>query len=128
MFREGLNLIKDIVISILILACIVLRLIVIFYDKLPITKSISEPDHYTLSQKMQQELGDTSIDSTEEIVVNYNINAKDLKEYEENNEYNKGKSDPFGGVIKIDNNTEDNDDSSSTTNNSSGFYEDDGTK
>ena len=132
MFNKGINLIKDIVVSILIIACIVLLLVVIFYDKISITRVIPEADYYTLSEEMQQELGDTNIEETEEIVINYHIDAKDLKKYEKNNEYDKGKSDPFSQVIDIHENTNtenQNNNSSSTTNDNSGnFYEDDGTK
>ena len=132
-----LNFIKDAVISIIILACIVLLFVVIFYDKISITKAIPEADYYTLTKEMQEELDDTNIDKTEEVVINYHIDAKDLKKYEKNNEYDKGKSDPFSAVIDIHENTNaenGNSNSSSTntnnntTNNNSGFYEDDGTK
>lgn len=129
-----LNFFKDLIISLLILGCIVLLLIVFYYDKISITKSIPEADYFTLTKDMQLELGEKDVDETEEVVIKYYINSKDLEKYEKNNEYDKGKSNPFADVIDINENTNkenENSSSSSTTgndNNNSGFYPDDGTK
>jgi len=129
MANKGLEIIKDIITSILILVCIVVVLCIIFYDRISISKVIPETEDYILTQKMQEELKDTNLDDTQEVVVNYYIDASDLKKYEQTKEYDKGKSNPFAEVDIS--NTNNSNESSSTTNNtntSGNFYEDDGTK
>lgn len=136
MRKQNIELIKDFFISILIIACIGIVLTAIFYDKISLSKVIPETQDYMLSEEMQQELENTILNGAEEMIVNYYINATDLKKYEKTNEYVKGKSNPFAIEDIIDtndtNNTVTGGNSSSNTNNnntnSGNFYEDDGTK
>ena len=130
---QNIELIKDFFISLLVVACIGIILIAIFYDKISLSKIIPETQEYVLSSEMQQELDNSSLNGAEEIIVNYYINATDLKKYEKNNEYVKGKSNPFAleDIIDVNNNTTTGNNSSSGANentNSGNFYEDDGTK
>jgi len=133
MKRQNIELIKDFFISLLIIACIGIILIAIYYDKISLGKIIPESEEYMLSSEMQQELDNASLNGAEEIIVNYYINATDLKKYEKTNEYVKGKSNPFAieDITDINNNSTTGGNSSSNTNentNSGNFYEDDGTK
>lgn len=127
---KALEIIKDLFISILIVACLIFVLGVVFYDKISLGKVIPESQDYELSKEMQEELKETNLDNSQEVIVNYYIKATDLNKYEKTNEYVKGKSNPFAAestdpdnTISGDNNTSDNNNSSSE-----GFYEDDGTK
>jgi len=127
MGRQTVDLIKDLIISILIIACIILVLAIFFYDKIAISKMVPEAEEYVLSEQMQQELENTSLDNAQEIIVNYYIDGKDLNKYEKTNEYNKGKGAPFSNIsTPVTGNN-----SSSNTNNgniSQNFYEDGGIK
>ena len=126
--------IKDLIVSLLIVVCIVIILSMLFYDDIALGKVIPEAEDYTLSTEMQNELEYSKLDDAEEVIVNYYIDASDLKKYEKTNEYVKGKSNPFADVsnLEVENNTAagDNNTSSDTNNNdgNGGFYEDDGTK
>ena len=53
MKKFNLNLIKDLIISILIVACIVLILSVVLYDKISLSKVIPEAEEYTLTNEME---------------------------------------------------------------------------
>ena len=82
---------------------------------------------------MQKELEDSELEDAQEVIVNYYIDAADLKKYEKTNEYDKGKSNPFAEaeISNSNENTTDENNSSSTGNNdneSSNFYEDEGIK
>lgn len=124
MKEEIISIIKNIVVSILIVVCIIIVLSVVFYDKIALNRVIPETDEYYLSDEMKKEIEDGKIEETEEIITTYSIDAADLKKYEKNNQYVKGKNHPFAA-------TSDYTASNSTTSSSSGssgFYGDDGTK
>lgn len=135
MERPALEIIKDIFISLLIVAAIVIILSIVFYDDISLGRVISEAEEYVLTNEMQKELENSELEDVQEIIVNYYIDASDLKKYEDTKEYDKGKSNPFAAAEISDNSTDnsiDGSNNSSSTNgtdNSSGnFYEDEGIK
>ena len=129
-----IEIIKDLIVSLLIVVCIGIILSIVFYDDIALGKVIPEAEEYNLTAEMQNELEYSKLDDAEEIIINYYIDASDLKKYEKTNEYVKGKSNPFAEVsssdIENNNTTGDNNTLSNTNinNGNSGFYEDDGTK
>ncbi len=125
------NLIKDIIISFLIIIAIILLIIVICYDKVSIGKVIPKIEEYKLSDDIKNEIDQESADNQTEIVTTYQIDSSDLKQYEKTKEYNKGKRDPFAPDSSTAENeaSEENKSSVNDTNNSSsGFYPNEGIK
>lgn len=92
---SGISIIKDLIISLLIVACIVLVFSVILYDKISISKVIPQSEEYILSNEMEEELNESYSNETKEVVTTYYIDAAELKKYERTKEYNKGKKNPF---------------------------------
>ena len=134
MKKPGIEIIKDTFISLLIVVCIAIVLSIVFYDDISLGKVIPEAENYVLTDEMQKELEDSELEDAQEVIVNYYIDASDLKKYEKTNEYDKGKSNPFG-VAEISDgtdNTVDGENSSSSSNDSNtgsgNFYEDEGIK
>lgn len=126
-----LEVIKEIIISIVIVTCIGMIVSILFYDKVALGKIIPEAEEYSLTSEMQNDLQNSKLDDAEETIINYYIDASDLKKYEKTNQYIKGKSNPFAEISNLDdeNNTVTGDNNTTIGNNSnSGFYEDDGTK
>lgn len=129
MKNQVIEIIKDVIVSILILATIIIVLCIIFYDEIALSKAIPESENYIPSADMQKELQNKNLDAEEMVIVNYFIDASDLKKYEKTNEYNPEKSNPFE---ELDSNrldglyTEKN--SSTSSNTTSNFYDDEGTK
>ena len=124
-----IEVIKDLIISILIIICIAVILSIIFYDKISLSKVIPEAEEYFLTEEMQQGIEDTDLEEAQEVIVNYYIDATDLKKYEKTNEYNKGKSNPFAAEsydAGEPTNTVDGNSSNNSTNNN--FYKDEGIK
>lgn len=129
MKKFNFNLIKDFIVSILIVVVIILIVSVIFYDKISISKTIPETQEYTMTDEMQEDLNDSYKEDTTEIITTYSIDASDLKKYEQTNQYVKGKKNPFAvesdtsvdatinGIV-----------SSGEASSSGGFYEDEGIK
>jgi len=115
---KGISVIKDFIVSILIVVVILLLICTIFYEDISLSKVISESEEYMLSEEMKKEIKDEKLEDMEEVVVEYKIDAYDMAKYEKNNEYTKGKRNPFStdetGPIGNGANT--------------GFYEDDGLK
>lgn len=120
------DIIKNLIISSFIVICILIVASLVFYDKIALNKVIPETETYYLSEEMEKEIEKTNLDETEEVVVTYSIDATDLRKYEKNNQYVKGKSHPFAATsdYTASNSTT----TSSSSSSSSGFYEDDGTK
>ena len=87
-----------------------------------------------------EEIEESEIADTEEIVTTYYMDAAELKHYEKTKEYDKGKKNPFApvstGTSDSSNSEAGSGNSSSSSNNdeneekvsSTNFYEDDGTK
>ena len=121
MKKYGIDLIKDFIISILLIICIVILLSIILYDDISLGKVIPETDEYFLTEEMEEEIKETNLEEKKEVVVKYYIDATDLKKYEKANEYNKGKSNPFSAYEELET-------GNTLSNNTSNFYEDDGTK
>ena len=131
---QTIEIIKDLIVSLLIVVCIGIILSMIFYDDIALGKVIPEAEEYNLSAEMKNELEYSELDDAEEVIINYYIDASDLKKYEKNNQYVKGKSNPFAEVSDsaTENNTTIGDNNTSSganeNNGNGGFYEDDGTK
>lgn len=129
---QTIEIIKDLIVSILIVVSIGIILSIIFYDDIALGKVIPEAEAYTLTAEMQNELEYSELDDAQEVIINYYIDASDLKKYETTNEYVKGKSNPFAEVSNTatgnnnnNNNTGNNSSSLNTNNNTgnTGFYE-----
>ena len=124
---NNIEIIKDLIISILIVVVIVLGLSIFFYKDISFSKIIPESEEYMIPEEMKQDMEDTIIEEAEQIVTKYYIDSSDLKKYEKNKEYNKGKKNPFA---EESDGTQENSSSNNTSNNNEteNFYEDDGTK
>ena len=125
MGKQVVGTIKDIITSLLIIACVIIILTIIFYDKISLVKVISESKDYELSEKMSEDLKEEDLDDTKEIIVDYYIDAFDLKKYEKTNEYDEGRSNPFA---QIEENMFTNSGNTSSNNSSGNFYQDGGMK
>ena len=127
-----IEIVKDLIISILLIACIVIILSLVFYDKIALSRVIPEAEAYFLTEEMEQEIEESNLEESEEVIINYYIDAADLKKYEKANEYVKGKSHPFAVTSSYDegNNsvTTNNETSSNSSNTNTGFFKDDGIK
>ena len=122
----NLKLIKELIISILIVISIILIVSLLFYDKISIVKTIPEAEEYEMSEEMKETLGSELSEQVEESVIEYSIDARDLKESEKANEYHKGKMHPFveeeyQGIV-------DNQNLVSGLENDNNYYQDEGIK
>lgn len=123
------DIIKDLIISILIVVAILLIVSVIFYDDISLSKTIPETQEYAMTDEMKEELNYSYKEDTQETITTYRIDASDLKKYEKTNQYVKGKKNPFAVESDIaEDATINGIISDGETSSSGGFYEDEGIK
>ena len=128
------NVIKEIAIMLLLLAAIILGLGVLFYDYIPSSKVVPTVLEYKTPNNIKEELSETITNNTEEVLVTYQVDSKDLKVYEKTKDYNAGNPNPFSyyttqtNTSNNGNNTNNTNTSSNTTNNGTFFEDNKGTK
>ncbi len=120
------QLFKNVLTSILIIIAIILFIAVITYNKISIGRVIPRVEEYQISEDIKEELSNEEDEQTE-FITTYKMDASDLKQYEKDNIYNKGKQYPFSSSQEGSTNTE-NEDEEGNKNNSTNFFKDDGTK
>ena len=117
------NIIKEVIIILLLALAIILILGIMLYEYVPSNKIIPETIAYITPESVQQELQTSNeVDSTE-VVITYQIDSTDLKNYQKINEYIPGKKNPFEAVSENtegNNNTSSGNSSTSSGNNTSG--------
>ena len=127
------TIIKETVITLLLLAAIILAAGVLLYDYIPSSKIVPNISQYQTDEKIKEELSETISNEKEEVIITYEVDSKDLNIYEKTKDYNAGNPNPFsyyttGTVNNNSNNTQNNTSSNSnTTNNTTGngtFFED----
>lgn len=87
--------IREIIIALLVCLAILLLLCVALYNFIPSNKVIPEKVQYTPTKEIQDQLNSTVEDSSEEIIMTYEVTANDLDNFEKKNQYNPGKANPF---------------------------------
>ena len=94
------SIIKEIFIILLLVVRISLVLGILFYEYRPSTKKIpTQAAEYTLPQDMQEELEETiQAAENQNIVKVYRVTSDDLKVHERNNDYVKGRPNPFDKI------------------------------
>ena len=101
---------KEIMIGILLTIVIILLLIIALYNYAPNSKQISELESYERSSQTSevlQEISTSSITNSVEggVIKSYTVGTGDLKNYERNELYDKGRGNPFENVgIELTNN------------------------
>lgn len=90
------KIIKEIIITILLIIVIGLGLAIILYDYMPSGKIVpATAVAYEMPNEIKNEITVSDVMATENVVRTYSISAKDLDVYEYTNNYDKGKENPF---------------------------------
>lgn len=118
------NIIKEIIILLLMVLAIILVLGILLYDYVPNNKIIPDKVAYTTPENVSSELQTDSEVDTSEVLVTYQIDATDLKNYKKTKDYVAGKSNPFESIIKNDETEENTTSGTSSNTNGSGTAQD----
>lgn len=123
------NVIKETFIMILLLAAIILVLGVLFYDYIPSSKIVPTISKYETPNNIKEELAEKITNTSEEVIITYEVDGKDLNIYEKTNDYKAGNPNPFSyyttGTVNNNNNNSNN--NNSNNNNSNTNTQSDGT-
>ena len=92
------NLIKEIIIVLLLLLAIILILGVLLYEYVPTNIIIPQPVSYTTPETVKNELSTGEDVDSSEVVVTYEVNEDDLKNYKKVKDYVSGKKNPFESI------------------------------
>ena len=90
---------KEFMITILLCIALILIFAIVFYEYIPINKSIPEPVTYTMPSSLSEvknELESSAENEDEKIIVTYDVEESDLASYKKQGSYKEGKADPFG--------------------------------
>lgn len=109
--------IRETIIALLVCLAILLILSVVLYNYIPGNKVVPEAVEYVPTQEIQTQLNAAVEDSSNDIIMTYEITAQDLERYEKTNEYVPGKSNPFATVGISDDNTDGNNTDNNSQNN-----------
>ena len=100
------NIFKEIIIVLLLTLAIILILGVLLYEYVPMNKRIPDKISYTTPENIKEELQSGSEIDDSEIVLTHQIDATELSNYKDIQEYVPGKKNPFGEVV-VDESTND---------------------
>ena len=109
--------IKELIIVLMLFLCIILILGILLYRYVPISKTLPNEVAYVTPETVQKELLDTSDIDESQVVMTYEVNADDLKNYTRIQDYKPGKANPFSSYESSSSSTEG---GSSSSNGSSG--------
>lgn len=87
--------IREIMIALLLCLAIILVLGILMYQHVPMAKTIPNPVSYTAPDNVKQELADTDEIDESQIVMTYEVDADDLRNYKQIDNYKPGKANPF---------------------------------
>ena len=90
---------KEVIISLLLCLAIILLLGILLYEYVPMTKTIPNPVSYVTPDNVKQELAETESVTEEEIIMTYEVDSTDLKNYKRTQDYKPGKANPFSSYI-----------------------------
>lgn len=114
------SILKEILIIVLLCCAICLILGVVFYDYIPTNKVVpSTVEAYKTSNTVKEEINQEVVDYPKQN-ISFEITESDLRLYEQENNYNSGKANPFAEIssnVTTGTNTSTNGGSSSTTKN-----------
>ena len=114
------NIVKEIIIILLLCLAIILLLGILLYEYAPMSKTVPNPVSYTTPENVQQELANTTGVDDSQIIMTYEVDSTDLRNYERINDYQPGKANPFSSYESSGENTTNNGSSTGGSNSSSG--------
>ena len=92
------TIIKEIIITLLLILATILVLMVIFYNYIPNKKIVPKTISYTTPAEVKQEIATSNDAEQTEVVMTYEINSGDLNNYKRTQDYVAGRKNPFSSI------------------------------
>ena len=100
------TILKEGIILILLVVCILLVFGIAFYDYIPVTKVIPSKVSYEVPESVKEDLSlDVESEQIKNTVITYSIDGEDLKKYQSAGSLTEGKPNPFSSYINTVNST-----------------------
>lgn len=112
------TIIKEVCIMILLLIAIVLIFGVLFYEYIPLSKTIPNKVTYQIPEEIANEIAGAKVEESSPVNVIYQIDESELKMYQRTNNYKAGKVNPFASVAGDTTGTNETSSGNSNTNSS----------
>ena len=114
------NIIKEIIIFLLLCLAIILIFGILFYEYVPISKTVPNQVSYVAPESVRQELADSASVDDSQIIRTYEVDATDLNNYKKIQNYKPGKANPFSSYEPEVETTTNSTNATNTTNTASG--------
>lgn len=98
------TIIKELIIALLLCLAIILVLGILFYEYVPMSKTIPNPVSYHTDDDVKKELASAESIDEEKVIMTYEVDSTDLNNYKRVEDYKPGKANPFSSY-KIENET-----------------------
>lgn len=110
------TIIKELIIALLLCLAIILVLGILFYEYVPMSKTIPNPVSYHTDDDVKKELASAESIDEEKVIMTYEVDSTDLNNYKKVEDYKPGKANPFSSY-KIENETNTQNENSTSGNN-----------
>ena len=98
------TIVKELIIILLLCLAVILILGIIFYEYVPMSKTIPNEVSYTTPEDVKQELIETGDVDESQIVMTYEVDSTDVNNYKRIQGYKPGKANPFSSYETIQSN------------------------
>lgn len=112
------TIIKELIIALLLCLAIILVLGILFYEYVPMSKTIPNPVSYHTDEEVKKELASSESIDADKVIMTYEVDSTDLNNYKRVEDYKPGKANPFSSYEKAENETGTQNGNSATGNNS----------
>lgn len=113
------GIIKELIIVLILCLSIILILGILLYKYVPMSKTLPNEVAYVTPETVKKELLDTSSLDESQIVMTYEVNSDDLKNYTRIQDYKPGKANPFSSYETSSSSTESGSSNSNSSNGTS---------
>lgn len=113
------TIIKELIIALLLCLAIILVLGILFYEYVPMSKTIPNPVAYVADDDVKKELSSSESIDEDKVIMTYEVDSTDLNNYKRILDYKPGKKNPFSSYEKTQEETNAENENSTTDENSS---------
>lgn len=89
------TIIKELIIALLLCLAIILVLGILFYEYVPMSKTIPNPVSYSTAEDVKKELAASESMDENKVIMTYEVDSTDLNNYRRVQDYKPGKANPF---------------------------------
>ena len=94
------TILKELIIALLLCLAIILVLGILFYEYVPMSKTIPNPVAYVANDEVKKELSSSECIDEDNVIMTYEVDSTDLNNYKRIQDYKQGKANPFSSYAQ----------------------------